>query len=275
MSKQVDLHIHTLYSDGAYTPSQIIARAKDMGLEIISITDHDTVDGLEEAIEVGKELGIEVIPGVELSSNINGTDIHILGYFINWRDEDFRENLKIFKNMREQRARRIVKKLNEHNIKIKFEEVLEIAKSSPISRVHIASALVIEGYAENLYEAFNKYLGTTGIAYERNIEVSPKKAIKLIAKAGGLSFLAHPGKYINENDIFNLIELGIDGIEVIHPSHTDDMVKYYREVASEYFLLESGGSDFHGGLRNDETCLGHFTVSVSAVENMKHRLNAG
>ncbi|MEN3038752.1 MAG: PHP domain-containing protein [Candidatus Kryptonium sp.] len=270
---RVDLHLHTYYSDGVYSPSEVVMKAKENGLDVISIVDHDTTDGLEEAIETGKEVGVEVIPGIELSSSINGTDIHILGYFINWRDENFQVYLRVFRELRSQRAKRIVEKLNALGIPLKFENVIEIAKSSPISRVHIASALVKYGFVNDFHEAFSKYLSPGCPAYEKNIELSPRKAIKLIADVGGLSFIAHPAKLISESDLASLIELGIDGIEVIHPSHNDDLVKYYRSIANEYFLLESGGSDFHGGLRQDERCIGIYTVPYKFVETMKQRLN--
>jgi len=270
---RVDLHLHTYYSDGVYSPAQVVMKAKENGLSIISIVDHDTTDGLEEAIEVGKELGIEVIPGIELSSSINGTDIHILGYFINWKDENFQVHLRVFRELRIQRAKRIVEKLNALNIPLEFESIVEMSKSSAISRVHIANALVKYGFVNDFYEAFNKYLSPGCPAYEKNIDLSPRKAIKLISDVGGLSFIAHPGRLLSENDLASLIELGIDGIEVIHPSHNDELVKYYRAIASEYFLLESGGSDFHGGLRHDEHCIGAYTVPYKLVEMMKQRLN--
>ncbi len=270
---RVDLHLHTYYSDGVYSPAQVVMKAKENGLDIISIVDHDTTDGLDEAIEVGKEIGVEVIPGIELSSSINGTDIHILGYFIDWRDENFQTHLRVFRELRIQRAKRMVEKLNALNIPLEFESVIEMSKTSAVGRVHIANALVRYGFVGDLYEAFNKYLGVGCPAYEKNIELSPRKAIKLISDVGGLSFIAHPGKYLSEVDLASLIELGIDGIEVIHPSHNDELVKYYRSIADEYFLLESGGSDFHGGLRNDEYCVGLYTVPYKFVEAMKQRLN--
>ncbi|MCX7762331.1 MAG: PHP domain-containing protein [Candidatus Kryptonium sp.] len=270
---RVDLHLHTYYSDGVYSPSEVVMKAKENGLDVISIVDHDTTDGLEEAIETGKEIGVEVIPGIELSSSINGTDIHILGYFINWRDENFQVYLKVFRELRSLRAKRIIEKLNALGISLKFENVVEIAKYSPISRVHIASALVRYGFVNDFHEAFSKYLNPGCPAYEKNIDLSPRKAIKLIADVGGLSFIAHPAKFISENDLASLIELGIDGIEVIHPSHNEELVRYYRSIANEYFLLESGGSDFHGGLRQDERCIGAYTVPYKFVETMKQRLN--
>jgi predicted metal-dependent phosphoesterase TrpH len=270
---RVDLHLHTYFSDGIYSPAQVVMKAKENGLDIISIADHDTTEGLDEAIEVGKELGVEVIPGIELSSSINGTDIHILGYFIDWHDEILQTHLRVFRELRVQRAKRIVEKLNALNIPLEFESVIEIAKNSSVSRVHIASALVRYGFVNDFYEAFNKYLGVGCPAYERNIDLSPRKAIRLISDVGGLSFIAHPGKYISEVDLATLIELGIDGIEVIHPSHNDELINYYRSIANEYFLLESGGSDFHGGLRHDEHCLGKYTVPYKFVEAMKKRLN--
>ena len=129
-----------------------------------------------------------------------------------------------------------MEKLNALNIPVEFESVVEIAKDSIISRVHIATALVKQGFVNDFYEAFNKYLGVGCPAYEKNIDLSPRKAIRLISEVGGLSFIAHPGKLISEIDLANLIELGIDGIEVIHPSHDEELIRYYRSIANEYFL---------------------------------------
>jgi len=158
------------------------------------------------------------------------------------------------------------------NIPLSMDSVLAQATGESIGRPHIASALVTEGHAESYYQAFNKYIGNGKPAYEQKSDILPEEIVRILADAGGLSFLAHPGKTVSEQVLFRLIKAGLDGIEVIHPSHSSEMIRYYRGIVSEYFLLESGGSDYHGGPKNDEHLLGHFTIPLSTVEAMRKRL---
>jgi predicted metal-dependent phosphoesterase TrpH len=272
LSAMADMHMHTIYSDGALSPFELIKRISNVGLGTISITDHDSVGAIDEAIALGNDLGVEVIPGVELSSNIGEKDIHILGYFVDYKDPQLLEYLSLFRGERLKRAEKIVAKLNHLQIPLKLETVLDRAGSGSVGRPHIAQALVTEGFIESYEQAFYKYIGVGCPAYEKKIHFSPEDAIALLASVGGLSFLAHPGKYTSDADIQRLIKHGLDGIEVIYPSHTPDRIRHYRMIAAEYFLLESGGSDFHGGMREDDHLIGAFTVPLEAVENMKRRL---
>jgi len=270
---KADLHTHTNYSDGKFTPSELVRKAKSSGLNYLSITDHDNVDGLDEAIETGKEIGLEVIPGVELSSDYKGREVHILGYFFDYKNPELLEYLISFRKLRLERAEKIVNKLNNLKIPIKMDEVLDKVKgNTSIGRPHIAFALIDGNYIHNYYEAFVKYIGDGKPAYEKKKNIETKEAIKLISKAGGVSFVAHPGKNIRDEALIEIIEQGIDGIEVIHPSHSPDYVTYFQDFASQYFLLESGGSDFHGGRINDDSILGTFWVSEQKVIAMKNRL---
>jgi predicted metal-dependent phosphoesterase TrpH len=269
---KVDLHLHSIYSDGTLSPADVVKLSHSAGLSIISIVDHDNILGLEESEEAAKSLNVEVIPGVELSSTMNQKEVHILGYFIDRKNIKLIDYLSFFRDERRKRAERIVKKLNSLNIPLKIETVLRKTILGSIGRPHVAYALLEGGYIGNYDEAFEKYIGLNGPAYEEKIHFSPKDAIELISQAGGLSFLAHPNKTLNENELLNLIDLGIDGIEVIHPSHSHERINYFKGITSEYFLLESGGSDFHGGRKRDEVILGQYTVSAQAVENMKRRL---
>jgi len=272
LSAMADLHIHTTYSDGALSPYELLKRINDVGLCTISIVDHDSVEAIGEAIALGEELGIEVIPGVELSSNIGERDIHILGYFIDHKDPQLLEYLSLFRGERLKRAERIVAKLNYIHVPLKLEAVLDKAGAGSVGRPHIAQALVKEGFTESYEEAFVKYIGVGCPAYEKKIHFAPEDAIALIASVGGLSFLAHPGKYTSDADLHRLIKHGLDGIEVIHPSHSPDRAKHYHLIAGEYFLLESGGSDFHGGMKEDEHLIGAYSIPLELVENMKRRL---
>lgn len=269
--EKVDLHIHTTYSDGAHTPFEIVKKARDLGIKTISITDHDTINGIEGAMMFAEELGIEVIPGLEISTDIEETEVHILAYFIDYTSTELRKYLEFFRDEREQRARRIIKKLNQLNVNITFEDVKYRAKNCSVGRPHIAITMLDMGYCRSYYEAFEKYIGDYAPAYERKIHISPLSALKLINDAGGLSFIAHPGK-MKESILKSLIEYGIDGIEVIHPNHSGVDVDFYRGIVNQYCILESGGSDFHGGKKGDDSNFGKYFTKNSVVLEMKNVL---
>jgi predicted metal-dependent phosphoesterase TrpH len=271
-SIRADLHTHTAYSDGVLAPRELVDKARAAGISTISITDHDNVGALEEAIEYGKSVGVEVIPGLELSAAMGEKDVHILAYFIDHKNRNLLDYLTFFRYERLKRAERIVEKLNRINIPIKFESVQEQAGVGSLGRPHIASVLMEEGFIDSYHEAFAKYIGVGGPAYEKKFQLSPEEAIRLISDSGGLSFLAHPGKYTSELELALLIKAGLDGIEVVHPSHNEARQEHYRGVVSQYFLLESGGSDFHGGKKNDESTFGAYWVPLQVVEAMKKRL---
>ncbi len=271
MEGKVDLHIHTNYSDGFHSPEEIIIKAKNHGFEAISITDHDNLSGIKEAAEKGDEIGIEVIPGVEISSDIKDREIHILGYFVQTDSIELERYLNFFREERLKRAVRIVNKLNLLGLSITIDDVMEKAKNSAVGRPHIAQAMLEKGLTSNFYEAFNKYIGNNGPAYEKKVHISPRSAFKIINDAGGLSFIAHPG-YMEESLLKELIDEGVDGIEVIHSSHSQQQVKFYRGIVNEYFLLESGGSDFHGGKREDDKNFGVYYTKYSVIEAMRKRL---
>jgi predicted metal-dependent phosphoesterase TrpH len=270
---KADLHAHTYYSDGILSPQELVQKAKDSGLKYLSVTDHDNVDGLPEAIDKGKEIGIEVIPGVELSSQLKDLEVHVLGYFMDCNYQELLDHLKSFRYERLKRAERIVKKLNSMDVDIEMSDVLSKVKgNASIGRPHIAFAMIEKKIVSNYYEAFAKYIGDNKPAYERKPNISTKDAITLISKAGGISIVAHPGKTLRDNILIEIMELGIDGFEVIHPSHNSEDVRYFRDFASQYFMLESGGSDFHGGRFNDDTLMGSFWITEQKVREMKHRL---
>jgi predicted metal-dependent phosphoesterase TrpH len=270
--KKADLHTHTTYSDGFLSPSELIERVHALGLEILGITDHDTVNAIGDSIEIGKELAVEIVPGVELSSAIDDREIHIVGYFVDCKNKDLLEHLTFSRGERLKRAERIVEKLNSINVPLRLDAVLEKAGSAAVGRPHIANALVDEGLTTSYVEAFSKYIGYGGPAYEKKHSLSPEDTIALIASSGGLSFLAHPGKYTTDTILHRLIKSGLDGIEVVHPSHTPEKIQHYHDIVSQYFLLESGGSDFHGGKRNDDEALGSYNVPTAWVQEMKKRL---
>jgi len=270
-SDKTDLHMHTWHSDGFYSPEKLINKANNQGIRILSITDHDSVNGMSEAMECADKFGIEVIPGVEISTDIRDTEVHILGYFVDPKNKDLEHYLSFFREERYKRAIRMVKKLNILGLDITIDDILVFAKTSAMGRPHIAQALLAKGQVKSFFEAFYKYIGNHAPAYERKVHLSPQSAFKIISDAGGLSFIAHPGN-MPEILIKELIDAGVDGIEVIHPSHSPEQVRFYRGIVNEYFLLESGGSDFHGGKREDDENLGKYYTSPKVVDTMRTRL---
>ena len=272
MSGKIDLHMHTAYSDGFYSPTELVRKAHEAGLSVIALTDHDSVNGIKEASVYGKELGVEVVSGLEISTDIDDKEIHLLAYFIDIDNEELQKYLSFFRDERFQRAKRIVQKLRNLGLSITLDDVLERANNSAIGRPHIAYTMVDLGLIGDYFEAFEKYIGDYGPAYERKIHVSPLSALKLINDAGGLSFIAHPG-YMKEALLLNLIKAGIDGIEVIHPSHNENQISFYRGIVNQYCLLECGGSDFHGGKKADDQNLGKYFISLSHLEAMRKMLH--
>jgi predicted metal-dependent phosphoesterase TrpH len=271
MNGKVDLHTHTTFSDGFYSPEELIKKAKKADIDILGICDHDNIAAIKQAIEIGKEIGVDVIPGLEISSDIKDREIHILGYFYEPDNSELERYLVFFREERLRRAERIVTKLKSLGLYLSINDVLDKAKNSAVGRPHIAQAMLEKGLVSSYYEAFNKYIGNGGPAYEKKVHLSPQSALKIISDAGGLSFIAHPG-FMPESLLMELITCGIDGIEVIHPSHSQQQIRFYRGIVNEYFLLESGGSDFHGGKREDDNNFGKYFVNASIVEAMQQRL---
>lgn len=272
MNIKVDLHVHTNYSDGHYSPEQVIKLAKEKNINTIGIVDHDTVAGIEESIFYGEKLGVNVIPGIEISTDIDNKEVHLLGYFIDYKNKEFLEYLDFFQKERVFRAKRIVEKLQNIGLEITLDDVYKAAGSSTIARPHIALAMLNLGLVDDYYSAFWKYLHDNGPAYERKIHFSPSAAIKLINDAGGLSFIAHPNN-MKESIIKSMIDSGIDGIEIIHPSHSKFRQKFYKDLANQFDLLKCGGSDFHGGKMEDEKNFGKFLIPPHFINDMLNSLS--
>ena len=242
----IDLHIHTTCSDGQDTPEDIIDAYAQAGYSAISITDHDSVEGIIRGLEAVKGKDMELIPGIELSSIHDMFDIHILGYFIDYSRQDFIDSIAFFKEKRRERAQEIVKNLNFLGLDIQFETVLRIAHGAPVGRPHIAEALLSEELINTYGEAFARYIGDQGPAYVPKFNVTPQEAIELILDSGGVPVLAHPGVLNREEYIFDLLEFGLVGLEAIHPLHTPEKQLYYEKLAKKYGLIVTGGSDWHG-----------------------------
>lgn len=247
----VDLHTHTTASDGVCTPATNVRLALEAGLAAIAITDHDTVSGIDEARLEGDRLGIEVVPGVEISTVDHGVDVHILGYYMDDKDLVFNERLSQLRDTRIIRNALILSRLNELGIRITMKEVndhLTEQKSvdQTMGRPHIADVLIARGIVNTVAEAFELYLGKGGAAYVNPPRIGPHEAIKWIREAGGRAVLAHPGLYNNEEIVKDIIQHGIDGIEAYHSDHSEEQQQHYNELANRHGLIVTAGSDFHG-----------------------------
>lgn len=245
--KFIDMHTHTTASDGVYSPSRLVDYAIKKGLSGIAITDHDTVDGIEEALEhANKYKDFIVVPGVELSTQYRNEEIHILGYMIDYKMNCLLELLENLQDLRTNRAIKIINKLKGLGFEINYEGVLRFTKASVIGRPHIARFLIEKGYTDSIGEAFQNYLGKGCVAYVAKEKLTPSCAIDIIKKAGGISVIAHPGLLKEPIAIIEyLIDLGVDGIEVYHSEHSLKESMQYLEIAKNHNLLITGGSDFH------------------------------
>jgi 3',5'-nucleoside bisphosphate phosphatase len=271
-----DLHVHTSFSDGLLSPSEMVGLGRAEGLRAVGIADHDTIDGIGEAVTAGALSGLEVVPGVELSSQYNGKDVHIIGYDFDPGCRELAEHLQIFRDERFRRAEKIVRNLNHRGVDIRIEEVEERSRGRCIGRPHIAEVLMEKGYVETIQSAFNKYIGYGSESYEEKYKLPPEEAIRLITAAKGLSFLAHPGSAISETVITNFVKSGLDGIEVVHPFLSPPRRKQLVAVALKLGMLMSGGSDCHGG-RDGQFLVGRHRVPYGYVMRIReaHRLRYG
>jgi predicted metal-dependent phosphoesterase TrpH len=270
MELKADLHTHTTYSDGILKPAELLSLAKEKGISVISIVDHDTLDGNIEAESISSEYGIEVIMGCEFSCFENGKEYHLLGYAFDPDNKNLKTHLNNYRNVRLSRAKHIHSKLCTLGLNLTFDEILEAADKAPVARPHIASVMVKKGYVADLKEAFMKYIGEGAPAYQPKAVFPVEMAIKMINSANGVAVLAHPRNYIEQPKLYQLIQQGLDGIEVNHPSHSEEQKKFYHYVASQYWLLETGGSDYHGSREFDAGNIGNFYVSYSVVESIKY-----
>ncbi|MFT5368195.1 MAG: putative metal-dependent phosphoesterase TrpH [Candidatus Latescibacterota bacterium] len=271
MDNFIDLHMHSTRSDGSFSPKDVVTHAAALGISTISLTDHDSVAGVAEATTAGNEIGVGVIPGVELSAQVGEKDIHILGYFIDPEQGDLKAFLKKFQDARIERAEKIVEKLNRMGIPIQMAHVLAKAGNAAVGRPHVADVMVEEGFVFSSNEAFYKYLGYAKPAYQPKYTMSPEEAIEVIHASGGLASLAHPILYARDDLIPKFADVGLDAIEVMHIKHEKKDVKRYSDVAKKYGLLKTGGSDCHGDGRGD-AIMGQVKVPVEFLDAMKERI---
>ena len=267
---RIDLHSHTTASDGSLTPAQLVRAAKSQGVGVLAVTDHDTVDGLPEAIAEGERLGVRIIPAIEISSLYEDTELHILGYFIDREDPRLTTALATFQASREDRNPRIIEKLRELGCELTYDEVKAVAGSGTVGRPHIAQVLMRKGYVQSVAEAFEKYLADGGPAYITRALPSPAEAIALIREVGGIPSLAHP-VYITrlaepfEQVCATLKGHGLVGLETLYSSHTPQQTERFLSIAREHGLLPTGGSDFHGDAKPGNLVgIGYGNLKVSA-----------
>jgi len=264
----IDLHLHTIHSDGALTVEALLNLAASKKLSCVSITDHDTFAAYASAPQIAKSLGIELIPGIEISSVDKERDIHILGYFCDIQNAEFLAALEVQQGNRRERVRIILEKLRTLGIHITYEQVEQHCDGYIIGRPHIASAMCEAGVVSSYSAAFERYLKNGAPAYFPLTGLSPEAAISLIKKSGGLAVMAHP-EYTNADELIpKLVEFGIAGIEVYNYKTTKNVNKY-KNIAKKYGLIETGGSDYHEGVG----LIGERDLPYSIVENLKNALN--
>jgi len=269
MGAYVDLHTHTTYSDGILTPEELLQKATGVGLAAISITDHDSIDGCIEAREFSKEYSVEIIDGIEFSCYEDGKEVHECEYNFDIYNPELQSYLADFREKRYIRAKLIVEKLHLLDIPIEFSDIETKAGKAPIARPHIASVLNDMGVVSELKEAFWQFLAEGKPAYEPKADFTVAQALKVINRAGGVAVLAHPARYFTQDELSKIIKTGIDGIEVLHPSHDKEMINFYRKTASQYWLLATGGSDYHGNREYDDENFGKYIMPYTVVDSIK------
>jgi len=276
----VDLHVHSSASDGAFEPREVVRMAREAGLQAMSLTDHETVAGVAEAMAAGRELGSVVVPGVEISAEFEKGACHVLGYFVDLGDEELERVLSIARTAREKRNLDILRRLADLGMPLEMEEVTRHGEGGVVTRAHFAAALIAKGYVRSWEEAFDKYLARGKPAFVHRLRIEPAEAIRAVRGAGGLAVLAHP-RQLNrspaETDawIEKFAREGLDGVETMTPDHDANLGRRYREAAERLGLLETGGTDWHG--REDADIFlgvgrGSMAIHYTVVERMKERL---
>ena len=280
---EVDLHLPTNYSDGRLTPTQMVDLCANNGLRVISISDHDSTEGISEAIKAAnKHPQLSVIPGIELSTDVPRSEIHILGYYVNYQDSALQTILQEFREGREKRVREMVDKLNDLDIHISWDRVRELSGGGALGRPHIAQAMVEAGYIEYPRDAFDKYIGRNGPAYAVRSKMTPVDAVRILVDNGALPVLAHPTYTIPTFDKDNVNSLketlrhlkieGLVGMEVYYGNYRLDQVKCLKSIADEIDLIPCGGSDYHASGNPGESnpgSVGPSMNSIYALENLK------
>jgi predicted metal-dependent phosphoesterase TrpH len=266
-----DLHLHTNFSDGTYTPEELTAEALRHGFVAVALTDHDTVEGCPRMQAACEQAGIEFIPASELTADMDGIELHLIGYFIDIENPQLLAEMHRFQEVRQDRIREIVERLNALNVPLKEEDVFAIANCKSPGRPHVARALIQSKLCGSLDEAFERYLKKGKPGWVPKSKIAAEDAIDLIHQAGGLAVLAHPGLARSNEAIEPLIEVGLDGIECFHTKHPPSLSEYYVGLAEERGLLITGGSDCHG-MNKGKPLIGSIKLPYQYVLHLKERL---
>jgi len=271
-NKFVDLHTHSNFSDGTYSPRELVSKAREEGLSAVALTDHDTTEGIEAAIKAGKEIGVEVIPGVELSCECYGEEVHVVGLFVDWKDSKFQDTLRALVEKRKARKNAIISKLKELGIDISPEKLNEFARGEVVGRLHIARVLESMGAVRNTNEAFRKYLGNNAPAYVSHARKTGEEVIKIIESVRGIPIIAHP-QYLKKPELIipDLAAKGIQGLEVYFPENGTTPSPAFLTYVKRWGLLQSAGSDCHGDAK-DRHLLGKVKAPYALVVEMKEWL---
>ncbi len=260
-----DLHTHTRCSDGQLAPEALVQLAAERGLQVLAVTDHDTVAGLSMAREAAETCEVEVVSGIELSVTLDGDELHLLAYGVDPGHDRLQAHMQDMREARRRRAFRMMERLRAHGLDIDDECLrAQVDGATALGRPHVAAALVAAGHVRTTRQAFQQYLGMDQPGYVPKPDVAAADALTLVHETGGVGVLAHPGDWVSGTQIRRLVERGLDGIEVTHPSHRSSLREYYRRVADGHDLLTTGGSDYHGHTEADDTHLG--TLGMDRAE---------
>lgn len=265
-----DLHLHTRYSDGTYSPEELVRQAARCGFRAVALTDHDTLEGCPPTAAACQPAGIEFVPGTELTAELEGNEIHILGYFIDVRNEQLLAEMSKFQSVRQNRIREMVSRLNGLDVPLQADSVFALANCRAPGRPHVARALVKAGLCSSLDEAFDRFLKKNRPAWVPKFKMSARRAIDLIHQAGGVAVMAHPGLNRTDQVIPAMVEAGLDGLECFHTKHSTSTTAHYLTLADQYDLLVTGGSDCHG-LSKGRPLIGTVRLPYSHVVRLKAR----
>lgn len=278
--KLIDLHVHSNCSDGTLTPTELVGHAAAVGLSAFALTDHDNTDGLPEAFQAAEKAGIELVGGIEFSTEYLGTDVHIVGIDFDWKDPAFQKRIDYYRMERVRRNQKMIDMMAGDGFDISYEQMAESFGESVWTRAHFAKYLLAKGYIKDISEAFSKYLGDDCKYFIPREKVSPFEVVELIREFGGIPILAHPFQYKFSDEVLRtligkLIDSGLLGIEVYYSTHTQEQCDYLQALAKEYHLTASGGSDFHGSNKPDiELGSGknNLHIPYSILEDLRKRL---
>ncbi len=265
----VDLHVHTTASDGLLTPHEAVREASLAGLRAVSITDHDSVEGIRPALRAGRTFAIEVIPGIEINTDYRGKGVHVLGYLLDYQSSALEEKLMYLRNARYLRASQMVQKLQSLGLAIDMDDVMQLVGFSLVSRPHIAQALYKKGYVRTPTDAFRQFIGRGRPAFVPRYKMTPMEAVRVIRESKGIPVFAHPGTAGADHLIPDMIAEGLLGLEVFHPEHNDDKRAHYLDLAQYFGLIYTGGSDSHGPMYKSNAMVGDVRVPYQVVLDLK------